>query len=336
MKDACLISEKRAAVRHLLSASAFLLILALLIAGASCVVRPKNNTAEAGMQNLHASGILAEPDNTIDVVFLGNSLCNCGLMPMEIWKNYGIACYNCGSAPQRMYLAEELLHTAFRRQHPRMVVMEPLALFEDYGSLEVLPEKAQRYLPVLRYHNRWKSLRPEDWYAPVRYTGINPRKGYVERRETVPADVDSIMPMIQRYSRIPRKNAKILRRMRDFCRENGAELVFISTPSLCSWSQPRFDAVQAMADALEIPYLNMENDIPGEAFIDWQTDTYDGGDHMNLTGAIKVSDYLGSWLSDTGLFQDRRGDPAYADWNETLAQFERSHPENAPEEDRTA
>lgn len=327
MKDTCLISQKRTAGRHLLSATAFLLILALLIAGASCIVRPKNNTAEAGMQNLYAAGILAEPDNTIDVILLGNSLCSCGLMPMEIWKNHGIACYNCGSAPQRMYLAEELLHTAFRRQRPKMVVMEPLAVFEDYGNLEALPEKAQRYLPLLRYHNRWKSLLREDWYAPVRYTGINLRKGYVERREVVPADVESIMPMIQEYSRISRKNAKILRRMRDFCRENGAELVFISTPSLCSWRQPRFEAVQAMADALEIPYLNMENDIPGDASIDWQTDTFDGGDHMNLTGAVKVSDYLGDWLADTGLFQDRRGDPAYTDWSKTLAQFESSLPD---------
>lgn len=327
MKDTCLISQKRTAGRHLLSATAFLLILALLIAGASCVVRPKNNTAEAGMMRVSACGILAEPENSIDVVFLGNSLCNCGIIPMEIWRNHGIASYNCASAPQRMYLAEELLHTAFRRQRPKMVVMEPLAVFEDYGNLEALPEKAQRYLPLLRYHNRWKSLHLEDWYAPVRYTNVNARKGYVERREVVPADVESIMPMIQEYSRISRKNAKILRRMRDFCRENGAELVFISTPSLCSWSQPRFEAVQAMADALEIPYLNMENDIPGDASIDWQTDTYDGGDHMNLTGAVKVSDYLGDWLADTGLFQDRRGDPAYTDWSKTLAQFESSLPD---------
>ena len=101
-----------------------------------------------------------------------------------------------------------------------------------------------------------------------------------------------------------------------------------TVPALRSFGAADLDrALLAMADALEIPYLNMENDIPGDASIDWQTDTYDGGDHMNLTGAVKVSDYLGDWLADTGLFQDRRGDPAYADWNETLAQFESSLPD---------
>ncbi len=315
--------------KHILSAAAFLLILSLLIAGASCVVRPKNNSAEAGMQHLHASGLLAEPENTIDVVFLGNSLCNCGFIPMEIWKNHGIASYVSASAPQRMYLAEELLHRAFRRQTPKLVVMEPLAVFEDYGSLEVLPEKAERYVPLLRYHNRWKSLHKEDWYAPVRYTDVSPRKGYVERREVVPADMEQIQPMIQEYSGIASKNVKIIRRMRDFCRENGAELVFVSSPSLCSWSQPRFEAVQALADELEIPYLNMENDIPGEETIDWETDTYDGGDHMNLWGAIKVSDYMGDWLADTGLFTDKRDDPAYTQWNTFLAEYEANLPEES-------
>ena len=59
--------------KHILSSVAFLLILAVLLAAASYVVLPKNNTKEAGMLTPQANGFLGEPENTIDVLFLGNS-----------------------------------------------------------------------------------------------------------------------------------------------------------------------------------------------------------------------------------------------------------------------
>lgn len=70
--------------RHIISAAVFLLILALLLVPLSLIFRPKNNSQEAGMEEPRANGILAEPENSIDVLFLGNSLAYCSMNPMEI------------------------------------------------------------------------------------------------------------------------------------------------------------------------------------------------------------------------------------------------------------
>lgn len=312
--------------KHILSAAAFLLILSLLIAGASCVVRPKNNTAEAGMQYDLANGILAEPKNTIDVVFLGNSLSYCSFIPMEIWRQRGIPAYVCATVPQRMYTAEEYLHRAFKNQSPKIVVLEALAVFEDYGNVEVIPEKAAQYIPLLRYHNRWKSLRKEDWYLPVRYTNVRADKGNREFRDIVPVvDSENFKPM-EGYYEISSKNMGALRQMRDFCKENGAQLVIACSPSLYCWSPIRQTSVRNAAEQLDVPFLNFNQDSEN-VDIDWNNDTLDAGDHINLWGAIKVSDYMGDWLADTGLFTDKRDDPAYTQWNTFLAEYEANLPE---------
>jgi len=41
---------------------------------------------------------------------------------------------------------------------------------------------------------------------------------------------------------------------------------------------------------------------------------------MNFTGATKVTAYLSRYLAETGLFEDKRQQEAYASWNEALAE----------------
>ena len=142
--------------KHIFSSAAFLLILAVLIGAATFVVQPKNNTQAAGMHNVRANGILGEPENTIDVLVLGSSEVFCSIIPMEIWKDHGITSYVCGTSGQRLYQAEEFLRDALKTQKPKIVVLETLALYDRYGQTEALPEMAEAWLPILRYHDRWK------------------------------------------------------------------------------------------------------------------------------------------------------------------------------------
>lgn len=306
--------------KHILSAVAFLLILALLLAGLSFVFQPKNNTRKAGMQNPQANGILGEPDNTIDVLFLGNSESYCGFVPMEIWKEQGITSYVSGSSNQMLYETEQYLRSAFRNQSPKIVVLETLAVFTDYGRTDVLPEKAGEWIPILRYHDRWKTLTLQDWYAPVRYTHIRADKGYHEYRDAKAADTAGYMAPSEEVRRVPSKSREHVRKMQEFCQEHGARLVLVSVPSTDNWSQASHNGIAALADSLGIEYLDL-NLMPSEVPIDWETDTRDRGNHLNLYGARKVSSFLGEWLAETGLFRDKRTDEAYSQWNVFLQDY---------------
>ena len=57
--------------------------------------------------------------------------------------------------------------------------------------------------------------------------------------------------------------------------------------------------------------------------IDYSTDTYDAGLHMNLSGAEKLSTYLGQVLQTQYDITDRRGDTELENiWADNIAAYE--------------
>ena len=80
--------------------------------------------------------------------------------------------------------------------------------------------------------------------------------------------------------------------------------------------------MEAYAEEKGLPYINFL-DIQEETGIDYTTDTYDGGLHMNLSGAEKLSRYMGRYLTEEAGVPDRRGEAELsARWAEKLAAYE--------------
>ena len=73
------------------------------------------------------------------------------------------------------------------------------------------------------------------------------------------------------------------------------------------------------ASKYDLDYINFLN-LVDEIGIDYNTDTYDQGLHMNLSGAEKCADYLGKFLSETYGLKDLRSDKTIcSDWeNKTI------------------
>ena len=60
-------------IQRIVKTCAFFLGLALLLALVSRVLTPKDNTEEAGMEEVYANAILGEKEHTIDVLIVGDS-----------------------------------------------------------------------------------------------------------------------------------------------------------------------------------------------------------------------------------------------------------------------
>ena len=56
--------------------------------------------------------------------------------------------------------------------------------------------------------------------------------------------------------------------------------------------------------------------------IDWTKDSYDRGDHLNLSGARKVTSYLGKYIGEKYGMEDRRNDPAYQEWDRLAEKYQ--------------
>ena len=58
--------------------------------------------------------------------------------------------------------------------------------------------------------------------------------------------------------------------------------------------------------------------------IDWKNDSQDKkGEHLNYTGALKVTNYLGNYLKEHNELPDHRQDEKYSPWNEAYNNFQK-------------
>ena len=57
--------------------------------------------------------------------------------------------------------------------------------------------------------------------------------------------------------------------------------------------------------------------------IDWERDTFDKGDHLNLYGAQKTTSAMGALLRQTFHVPSHAGDDAYRSWDDNYARYQK-------------
>ena len=114
-----------------------------------------------------------------------------------------------------------------------------------------------------------------------------------------------------------------LDRIRKLCEEKGIQLILMKAPSLApQWYEEENQQVVDYAKKYDLPYINFY-ELLDEVKIDYETDTYDGGLHMNLSGADKLSEYMGNLLTKEYGIKDHRQEEEIASvYNKKYDYFE--------------
>ena len=107
----------------------------------------------------------------------------------------------------------------------------------------------------------------------------------------------------------------------DYCRKRDIKLVLYSGGSAFCYDIRMHNAVAQFAEECGVEYMDANYD-RDKIQIDWANDTFDGGDHLNLFGARKMTVYLGDYLRQECGLTDHRGDPKYQSWEEMWADYE--------------
>ena len=306
-------------LKKCLRALAFLLVLGGLLAPVSLLLYPKNNTEEAGMLYASAAEILSQPENSIDVLFLGDSEAYSSFIPLSLWEQTGVPGFVCSSLDQKTYETVELLRMALSCQKPKVVVLETNVLYRVYPSTDRLAPLVEAKIPALRYHDRWKSLTKADFFSLPDFTAASPDRGYHLLLKEKSADTECYMQPMEEWEPLSRSNQGDLKKIQALCRENGAELLLFSSPSPTNWTMRRHNTVTDTAESLGLPYIDGNLLDLG---LNWDTDTSDGGDHLNYFGAQKVTSWLGSYLTRNYPLENRKSDPSYAQWDLDAAAFQ--------------
>ncbi|MCH5190764.1 MAG: hypothetical protein J1F23_01225 [Oscillospiraceae bacterium] len=307
-------------IKRISGCTAFILILALLLILSSYILSPKSNEKAAGMENATANGILGERENSIDVLVLGDSEAYASISPMQMWEEYGFTSYVCSSSAQYLSYTEILLKRAFQNQSPKVVLLEANAIYRETSFMNSLAINAENLISVFKYHNRWKTLRINDFYDSVEYTWTDDYKGFNYSKTVLYTNNTNYMIETDKAAEIQLINENSVKSIAEFCKEHGAEFFLFSAPSAKNWTYEKHNGVQKLADKYNITYVDlnlMHDEIP----IDWKTDTKDQGDHVNYYGAVKTTKFIGKYLNYNYQLPDHREDDEYAAWNEALIRY---------------
>lgn len=293
---------------------------AAVLVGLSHVASPKNNQSAFGMINAEANGAQAERAASLDVLFIGDSEAFSSFSPLQLWSERGIASYVCATSSQSLPYTRTLLLRALRTQKPRVVVLETNSVFARFSASDALARLAADALPVVEYHNRWKSLRPEDLTSSVQATWTDDLKGFRLNGRVCAATFTDHMTATDAVERPGLLNRLYLADIQRICKDNGIKLVLLSTPSTVNWSRARHNGMQAWAADNDVDYIDL-NCGEDAVEIDWNQDTSDAGDHLNLRGAQKVTTAVGALLAQRYGLASHAGDRAYTAWDDAYARY---------------
>ena len=287
-------------------------------------------------------GFYAEKKNDIDLIVIGSSNSFCTVNPLVLYEEYGIAAYDFGSSSQPMNISNLYLKEALRRQNPKVVALEVNMMVGDsinskneaglrwgytdipfsvdklqcvYQSVGELNAEYFSYIfPVFRYHNRWKELSKID-YTYFYQDKTNYTKGYLETQSVTEQAVRLSDYDYEGEAWIGEANIACLDEMVQLCSKKNVELLLFKSPKE-NWHRYETQAIRALADERGIQFVDY-NELyhNGELELDTTADFRDG-DHLNDSGAKKVSSHLGAYFKANYELPDRREDVQPNSWDE--------------------
>ncbi len=288
-----------------------------------------------------------EEEKDHDVIFIGDCEVYENFSPAVLWRDFGINSYIRGSAQQLIWQSYYLLEDTLRYEKPQVVIFNVLSMQynepqrEAYNrmtlegmrwsrskvdSIRASMTEEENFLdyvfPLLRYHSRWSELGAED----VEYMFNTPRvshNGYYMRVDVKPAENVPEGRILADY-RFGENAWDYLDKITALCRENDIRLILVKAPSLYPyWYDQWEEQIEGYAAENDLLYINFLELIE-ETGLDFSTDTYDAGLHLNLSGAEKITEYLGEMLREETDLADRRGEEHLSGiWEEKLTAYER-------------
>lgn len=279
-----------------------------------------------------------------DVVMIGDCEVYENFSPVELWNEYGITSYIRGSAQQLIWQSYYLLEDTLKYETPKVVVYNVQSLThntpqkEEYNRMTLdgmrwseskykaiqasmlSKENMLDYLfPILRYHSRITELTKSDftYYFDKRKVTHN---GYYMRVDCIPYTKEEALEESKPDDTSFGENAlAYLDKIRVLCEEKGIQLLLVKAPSLSPvWFDEYEEQVENYAKKYHLPYINYL-ELVNEVQLDYETDTYDGGLHMNLSGARKLSAHIGDYMKKNFALPDHRSEEKYSKiWQEKV------------------
>ncbi len=314
----------------------FVILLTLCFNSFYNAVRVKDRANGGGLESYYDLKV------PVDVAVFGSSHAGCTVNNAIMWRDYGISSYTLWSASQAVDGTYLFMKEAFKTHKPKVALVETLnvVLPPDNERSIYLSALAVKYSPdYIRFslkkakefgysrsyveellarfpfvHSRYKELEKADFFPERSYN-----RGYQGSDETNPSEPPQLTT--ERYL-ISTESMYYIEKMVELCRENDVELVFFHAPYVMtdenSYQQMLQNDLAEYCKQENVPFLDYYRDHE-QCNIDFSCDLREG-DHLNDSGAAKVTNALAAYLEENYDMPDRRSESGFGDWD-THARF---------------
>ncbi len=288
-----------------------------------------------------------------DVIFIGDCEAYSSFVPPVLYEQYGITSFVRGSPSQSMAQSYHFLCESLRYETPKAIVFSVYAMCKDEKSDEAYNRMTldgmrlshdkilsvhesigegesvlSYYLPIMRFHTRIYELCDEDASYMLSRPLVS-HNGYYMRKERVSRRGEDIHDDLAEHP-LCEKNFEYLDKMTEACRAEGVELILVKTPSN-SWRYPWYEEwdteIEEYAESHGIAYYDLIGGA-SDMSLDIDSDSYDGGMHLNVYGAEKVTKYFGEILKGNHLIKGSLDEKTKEIWEEKICEYHRERNES--------
>ena len=300
----------------------YICIFALVWLLAGFILMPKRYDDLGGDYYFAYQSIFDEEENSIDVMFSGNSNTFKSCIPIEFYHATGATCYNIGGSAQSARSMEARIKSVLKHQSPKLMIIDADCIYAQNRIF--IGSNAYRILPLIApvfYHNRWSELSFSNFYK-LPHDDKNFMKGYVMLSETYGYEIsdDYMKSDTKEIEPIAKGVMKNMTNIYNLCKERGIEILLISAPTPATWSNEKHNGIQQLADEWGVAYLDMN--MPDVEFgFDYYLHIADAGYHCNYEGAKLVTKFVSDYVNEHYSLEDRRIDENYSKWNKQYQEY---------------
>lgn len=333
--------EKHTKLINFIKGLVIVVLAAVIVIGLSNILLLKSEDGVNQMQALYK-----QPEQSIDVFFVGSSKVYCDIATGVLWDNYGMAAFDLGGAEAPSWVSYYMLKEALKTQKPKAICYEVsvAAMYQfltqannwatdnSYGmkwnqnridQLRVNSEEEEFYErlnPFNIMHGRYKDLCENDFKNirnTANYKGFDPRDRIWEMETPTTISITDMEPCTE-------KEEEYITKIIELAKSESIPIVLFASPyDVPEEDRPILNYIATIAEREGVEYIDFNN-MYDELGMDFSCDMADTG-HLNYSGNYKFTNYFGGLLKSKYDIPDRRGDDRYVswDWDSALQKYER-------------
>jgi len=277
------------------------------------------------------SGFYKEPKNTLDIISIGSSQCYTAIIPAVLWRDHGWTSYDFCVEQQPYLLSYYYMKDAVKRHpnalilleigefHPRKQISDEMIYVNlndmqfSFNKLSAIHAANPRHwfdylFTINKYHSTWSFL-SKSKIDNMFYRGYSFNKGYGEATDDwweegkEPKDYDLLQTDREK---LDPDSEKDLLRIINYAKKNNVKLVLYKAPSTNLNAKKNVNYIMDIASKYNIPFMDFNTQMIGQH-------------HLNVPQAQQMTALLADYLSKYYTFADKRKDPKYAHWEQSVS-----------------